>query len=60
MAAFWVRAAAYELLVPFPIPEAQWALPAFSMAVALLYLAGLWLQLRRHSRPLQGVPGGHG
>ena len=48
MAAFSVLAAAYELLVPFPIPEAQWALPAFSLAVALLCLTGLRLRLREH------------
>jgi hypothetical protein len=36
-----VAATGYELVVPFPIPEAQWALPAFSLVVAGLYLTGL-------------------
>jgi hypothetical protein len=49
MAAFWVIAAAYEVVVPFPIREAQWALPTFSLIVAGLYLTGGWLRLRSGS-----------
>lgn len=45
MAAFWLLAAGYELVVPFPIHEARWALPAFSLIVAGLYVVGLWLRL---------------
>jgi hypothetical protein len=32
--------------VPFPIPEAQWALPGFPLTVAGLDLGGMWLQVR--------------
>ena len=46
MAGFWLLAAGYELIVPFPAPGADSALPAFSVVVALLHLSGLWLWLR--------------
>lgn len=45
MAVFWVIGAIYEILVPFPESEvARWALPAFSIVVALLHVTGLWLR----------------
>lgn len=53
MAGFWAVGAVYEILVPFPAPGASWALPLFSIIVALLYLVGLWLHRgsvdQRHS-----------
>lgn len=45
MAVFWALAGTYELLVPFPLPYAAWALPAFSFVAALLHAGGLWLRL---------------
>ena len=46
MAIFWSVGAAYEVIIPFPAPVADWALPVFSVSVALLYLVGLRLWLR--------------
>lgn len=43
MALFWILAAGYEVVVPFPDPYAAWILPAFSVVVAIIHLAGLWL-----------------
>lgn len=43
MALFWLVGAVYETIVPFPAPIAAWVLPAFSMLVAALHVAGLWL-----------------
>ena len=51
MAAFWLIGAVYEILVPFPAPVASWVLPLFSIAVALLYLVGLWLHRSSRTRP---------
>lgn len=45
MAGFWLLAAGYEIAVPFPAPGADRALPAFSLVVAALHLAGLWLRI---------------
>jgi hypothetical protein len=42
MAGFWVIGAVYEVLVPFPAPGASWALPLFSVVLALLHVVGVW------------------
>ena len=49
MAGFWVVGAVYEIVVPFPDPYAAWALPVFSLVVALLLVAGVLR--RRHADP---------
>lgn len=46
LACFWLVGAGYEVLVPFPAQVANVALPAFSLVVAALFLAGLWCRRR--------------
>lgn len=41
MAVFWVIGGIYEIVIPFPIAEAKWALPAISFTIASLYIAAL-------------------
>ena len=54
LAGFWVVGAGYEVVVPFPAPFAAWALPVFSLLVALLLIVGLWL---RRTPGTTGRPG---
>jgi hypothetical protein len=49
LAAFWVLGALYEVVVPFPAPVADLALPVFSVVVAFLLLAGLHRRRPRSS-----------
>jgi hypothetical protein len=58
MAVFWALATAYQLMVPFPLPVAAWALPAFCGLTALLHAAGLWLRLAEPVRRAQLAWGG--
>ncbi len=44
MAGFWVVGAIYGVVVPFPDPYAAWALPIFSLLVALLLVGGVLLR----------------
>lgn len=41
MAGSWIIGAVYEIVVPFPAPGASWALPLFSLMVAVLYVVGV-------------------
>ena len=41
MALFWAASAVYLLVIPFPLPEARWVLPVYSLLVAGLYVGAL-------------------
>lgn len=43
MGAFWIAGGIYELIVPFPLAEAKWILPAISFSIAVLYVIALYL-----------------
>jgi hypothetical protein len=48
MGIFWALGAVYELIVPFPMPEAKWVLPGIAFVNACLYGTAL-LHLRKGS-----------
>ena len=46
MAAFWLLAGVYEVVIPFPAPVASWLLPTLSVIVGGVHLVGLRRRLR--------------
>lgn len=57
MAAFWVIGGLYELIIPFPVREAQWILPIVSFSISVLYFVVLYLDKRDSKRAEGNVEG---